>query len=171
MASGGPGPPVVRRTAARLVVLDTDSKILLLHIRDLGNPAFGTSWELPGGGLEPGETFADAAIRELWEETGIRVTPDRAGEPTWQRDASYLYRGARRVQHEMIAAVRLSRPAPEVLGSYRRDFEGTDHFGFRWWPMADIVTSPERFYPRRLPTLLPRFLAGERIDEPVEFWP
>jgi 8-oxo-dGTP pyrophosphatase MutT (NUDIX family) len=171
MGTGYSGPPVVRRAVARLVVLDADGRILLLHTRDLGNPAFGTSWELPGGGLEPGETFAEAAIRELREETGIRITPDRVGEPTWQRDASYLYRGVRRVQHEMIAAVQLSRPAPEVLGIYRQDFEGTDHFGFRWWRMADIVTSPEWFYPRRLPALLPDFLAGERIDEPFEFWP
>jgi 8-oxo-dGTP diphosphatase len=30
-------------------------------------------WTLPGGGLETGETPAEAAVREVWEETGLRV--------------------------------------------------------------------------------------------------
>lgn len=30
-------------------------------------------WTLPGGGLEAGETPAEAAVREVWEETGLRV--------------------------------------------------------------------------------------------------
>lgn len=39
--------------------------ILLVHDRDSGN------WTLPGGIIEPGETPADAAVREVWEETSV----------------------------------------------------------------------------------------------------
>jgi 8-oxo-dGTP pyrophosphatase MutT (NUDIX family) len=46
----------VERSVVRLVVLDAANHVLPLQTRDLGNPAFGTSWELPGGGVEPGET-------------------------------------------------------------------------------------------------------------------
>ena len=33
-----------------------------------------------------------------------------------------------------------------------------------------MLRSPVRFYPGRLPELLPAFLAGRIIDEPFEFW-
>jgi 8-oxo-dGTP pyrophosphatase MutT (NUDIX family) len=32
-----------------------------------------SAWQLPGGGLEPNESLADCAVREVWEETGVRV--------------------------------------------------------------------------------------------------
>lgn len=34
-------------------------------------------WDIPGGGLEPGETAVQAAVRELEEETGLEIEPRR----------------------------------------------------------------------------------------------
>jgi 8-oxo-dGTP pyrophosphatase MutT (NUDIX family) len=162
--------PVSERNVVRLVVLDVDSRLLLLHIRDLSNPQFGTAWELPGGGMEPDETYLDAAVRELREETGIAIAPGRVSHPTWRRDVAYTYRGVRRLQHEVVAAVRLQQAQPVVEISRGNGFESEDHFESRWWTLEEIVASSERFYPRHLPALLPRFLAGEQIEEPIELW-
>ncbi|WP_455353532.1 NUDIX hydrolase [Streptomyces sp. SYSU K217416] len=54
------------------VISDTDGKVLLLH-----RPAedyLGGLWELPSGGVDDGETLAEALHREVAEETGITVT-------------------------------------------------------------------------------------------------
>lgn len=161
---------VVERDVVRLVVLDTRAHVLLFHTRDPTYPKLGTWWELPGGGIEDGETYVAAAIRELREETGLVASPDQVGLPTWRRDATYLYRGQRRVQHEQVVTIRLADLGPAVDGSGRVDFEDEDYFGFRWWPIAEIVASDARFYPGQLPILLPAFLAGEQIDEPLEVW-
>lgn len=165
-----PDLPVVERSAVRIVVVDTDDRVLLFHTRDPTYPELGAWWELPGGGREAGETSVETALRELWEEAGIAMDRDCVGRPTWQRDASFRFRGERRLQHECVLVARLPRPGPEVDGSRRVDFEDEDYFGFRWWPVADIVMSGERFYPGRLPEFLPALLAGERIDEPFELW-
>ncbi len=49
------------------VVTDETDSILLVHKTDNG------LWALPGGGVDPGETVSDAVVREVEEETGVRV--------------------------------------------------------------------------------------------------
>jgi 8-oxo-dGTP pyrophosphatase MutT (NUDIX family) len=59
---------------ARVIVLDDDGKVLLVQHRHDAATAF---WVPPGGGLEPGETFVDCAIREVREETGLDIEVQR----------------------------------------------------------------------------------------------
>jgi 8-oxo-dGTP pyrophosphatase MutT (NUDIX family) len=52
------------------VVLDADERVLLGRRADTG------SWGLPGGIIDPGEEPADAAVREIYEETGVIAIPE-----------------------------------------------------------------------------------------------
>jgi len=63
--------PPTRRASACVVARDDEGRILLHRRSDNGN------WGLPGGGIEPDETAAAAAVREALEETGYRVELDR----------------------------------------------------------------------------------------------
>ena len=170
MSTDDPDLPTIRRNVVRLVVLDIDERVLLLHVQDLENPQFGTAWELPGGGIEPGETYAQAAVRELYEETGLDIDPVRLSAPSWRREVAYVYRGTRWLQHEIIAAVRLDDAEPRIQESHRLDIEKDDVLNARWWTLQHIAASGERFYPRSLAVMLPRFLRGEALDEPLEVW-
>jgi 8-oxo-dGTP pyrophosphatase MutT (NUDIX family) len=162
--------PHVERQVVRVVLIDPAGLVLLLSTRDASNPAFGSSWELPGGGIENGENYADAAVREVWEETGIRINPDQVGEPRWRRHVSYPYRGKRRYQHEVIAVVRLSSAFPEIETCGRIGVEHQDHLEHRWWSVQEIECAGQRFYPRSLPENLGSLLAGNVIEEPEEEW-
>ena len=161
---------IVERDAVRTVVLDAHDRVLLFHTKDPTYPELGTWWEVPGGGLEPGETVRAAAVRELAEEAGLVVAPGQVGEPTWRRRATYRYRGERRVSNEVVVLIRLAFTGPDVDGSGRVGFEDEDYFGFRWWPVDELIASTARFYPGRLPELLPSLLAGVAVDEPFENW-
>ncbi len=85
--------PVIERSAVRLVVLDVQDNVLLFHTHDPDHPDLGSWWELPGGGIDPSETYLDTAIRELHEETGILADPSQVGPPSWRRRASFLDTG------------------------------------------------------------------------------
>uniref|UniRef100_UPI003F4910CD NUDIX hydrolase n=1 Tax=Streptomyces sp. CA-136453 TaxID=3240050 RepID=UPI003F4910CD len=54
------------------VIADEDSKVLLLH--RTADDYLGGLWELPSGGVDPGENLIDALHREVKEETGLTVT-------------------------------------------------------------------------------------------------
>lgn len=63
---------VVRCVGA--LVYDDDRWLLLVQ---RGREPHAGSWSLPGGRIEPGESGAQAVIREVSEETGLLVHPDR----------------------------------------------------------------------------------------------
>lgn len=70
-----PGKPFLwnkNRLGAAAVIRDIDGRILLVK------HSYGKlNWELPGGAVEAEESVADAAIREVREETGLLVTAER----------------------------------------------------------------------------------------------
>jgi 8-oxo-dGTP pyrophosphatase MutT (NUDIX family) len=59
------------RTVVRVVLADVAGQILLLHLVEPKYPELGDCWELPGGGIDPGEDVFMAAQRELAEEIGF----------------------------------------------------------------------------------------------------
>ena len=160
----------VERTAVRVVLVDSSGSVLLLSTRDASNPAFGVSWELPGGGIAPKEGVAEAAVREVREETGVRILLSDVGEPLWHREVFYTYRGEKRLQRESVCVARIAGTAPAIDVTGRETVEMEDHLLHRWWRVDEMITSKDRFYPRRLPHYIDALLAGHKIVDPLESW-
>ncbi len=62
----------ISRTIVAAVLMSKDGKILIGKIRDGG--VYPDCWHIPGGGVDEGETHAQALVREMKEEVGIDIT-------------------------------------------------------------------------------------------------
>ena len=76
-------------------------------------------WFTVGGAAQPGETLAEAAVRELAEETGLRVDPADMVGPVWRRDAVIDFNGSVIRSEEMFFVHRTRRFEPSDVGPHR----------------------------------------------------
>ncbi|MGO9344442.1 MAG: nitrilase-related carbon-nitrogen hydrolase [Acidimicrobiales bacterium] len=143
------------REAARVLVLDEDDRALLVQFSD----DFGhTWWAAPGGGLQPGEDHASAALRELEEELGtadIELGP----EIGWRRHTLSFNANPWMTQHERWFVARHASfdvPAEQVASLASEAV--TDA---RWWSADQLAGSGLVTAPRGLAALIRRAASGD----------
>jgi 8-oxo-dGTP pyrophosphatase MutT (NUDIX family) len=150
------GSDVIARRAARVLVVDAAGRVLMLHERDPADRDHHY-WVTVGGGLEDGESPLAAAVRELAEETGLRVTPSALGEPVWRDTTEFAFDGQRYRQDQVYFVLRV--PSWKVDSSGFNDIERATVDAHRWWSPDDFATATERYYPAELPELLRKVAA------------
>jgi ADP-ribose pyrophosphatase YjhB (NUDIX family) len=137
------------RRAARVIVLDPDDRVLLMRYDD--GPPNGSHWSTPGGGLNAGEAYQAAALRELEEETG------------WSDVV--LLREVQRRSFEMAYGGRLVRERERLYlartGQARRAIRGVEAMhasdgiaAWRWWTLSQLDSTAEAVWPSGLADLI-----------------
>ena len=145
---------VIDRRAARVLLVDGAGRTLLLHG---GDPARPTDrwWITPGGGLDDGESLAEGAARELYEETGLRVDPAELGDPVWHEFTEFSYRTRAYRQEQDFFLLRVDEWRVDTAGMDEDEQQTiTEH---RWWSAAEIEASDEQIFPLELAGLLRRY--------------
>lgn len=140
--------PALRlRRAARIILLDQEGRTLMFRYDVPGRPPF---WVTAGGECEPGESFEDAARRELLEETGIVADPGREiarltpefitveGEPVQADERYYLVR---------VAKARIDTSRHTALEQRLM----TQH---RWFTRTELADWAEAVFPANLVTMI-----------------
>ncbi|MCM3886230.1 NUDIX hydrolase [Frankia sp. R82] len=145
------------RRAARVVLVDPADAVLLIRSHDPTLEAAPSWWHVPGGGLDPGETPEQAAVREVFEEVGYRLA--EPGPPVATRRTSFTYLGQDYRQAETFYAVRVPRRL-ELDGSRWTVTEQRSILGWSWWTVPDLRGTTDTVYPTGLVRLLDVWLQG-----------
>ncbi|MEM1195155.1 MAG: NUDIX domain-containing protein [Pseudomonadota bacterium] len=150
-----PGPQLRLRRSARVIVVSAAGRVLLFRFDVAGRAPF---WVTAGGECEVGESFEEAARRELFEETGIaadpgaqiaRTTPQFVtveGEPVQADERYFLIQ----VEEEGITTAHQTELERSVM---------TQH---RWFSPKELADWPEAIFPESLKDILKAALTSRR---------
>lgn len=140
---------IIERQAARAILLTPQDEVLLMRV-EVQNGSF---WICPGGGLQAGETAAQALRRELAEELGLA---DAAiGPLLWRRRHEMTLYGRRWHQSEDYFAVATDRFSPRMQDAA----EARILREFRWWHPAELRHSTDAIVPAPLLRIILDFRA------------
>ncbi|MGI8486478.1 MAG: NUDIX hydrolase [Thermomicrobiales bacterium] len=156
------------RLAVRTLVVNERDEILLIQHQnavavDPTQPDLLTYWVAPGGGIERDETFEEAAIRELWEETGISGV--NIGPWIWSRERQIVIHGEAVQARERHYLARVGDPAVSFANIEEGEFPVFKDY--RWWALAALRETADFVIPSGFPELVTPVLAGQLPAPPL----
>lgn len=156
----------VRRSSARVVVVDAAGRVLLLRGGDPQRPGPAV-WHTPGGGIDPGETPGHAAIREVAEEIGLELA--ETGPVIWTRRMQFSFDGVRYDQDEVFYFARVD--GHDVDDSRQTPLERRYLSGHRWFTVAELEAFDELVAPPDLAAQLSVLLRDGPPTKPIVVGP
>lgn len=111
--------------AVRAIIINEDEKILIIK-RSANSKTNANKWELPGGKVDQNETFDQALIREVYEETNLKINLNGVA-------------GVSEQDLHVIRAVHIIMFADIFEGELRLSSE---HDGYAWVNFNDLTDYP-----------------------------
>ena len=147
------------RQAVRVLPVDPAGRVLLLQCVKPDAPQ-DPFWVTIGGGLEAAETVREAAVRELWEETGIRADPAALWGPVGAETVEFTWPPYAIEQHQTYYLLDVEDTA--VTFAHLEEVEVATTLSHHWWSLEELRSTSEHVLDN--PALHRR--AGARRDVP-----
>lgn len=135
------------RPAARILLTDRANRVLLFRFTPPDRPPF---WCTPGGALDPDESYAEAARRELFEETGIDLD---CGPEVARRQVEFVtIEGEPVTADERYFAV--VTDATDIQCNGHTALERSVMREWRWFTRDELAAHDEPYFPEDLGAML-----------------
>lgn len=157
--------PLPIRRAARVVLIDPEHRLLLFRSPPSPHHQNRHFWYPVGGEVEPGETHAEAAVREAFEETGLRDL--QLGSEIFERRFVFRWRDKVWDEWERWFVAHVEHFEPVFGGMDEVELDFTDCRWLSAVDLADVQAAGDLLTPSNLLELLPAVLGGEVPGAPL----
>jgi len=147
---------VKHRETARVLIFNQKNEVFLLKTHFDPEVGLPPRWLTPGGGIDLGESTLVAAIRELFEETGLKVDSAELGEPVLVTEGRWDWADGKNYHTYKDTIYELQVDDFKIDTSGFTSDELRDILEYRWWKVSDLIASGESVGPHELSNYLVR---------------
>ena len=131
------------RETARVFLTNQRGELFLINTHWDPGTGLPPRWLTPGGGVDAGESVLAAAVRELFEETGLRIAPENLGEIELSLPFKMVWAsGHFETGTAHFYRLNIGDDFTMDNSNWTKD-EHRDVIEYRWWNVADLLASDE----------------------------
>jgi 8-oxo-dGTP pyrophosphatase MutT (NUDIX family) len=159
------------RNSVKILLMNENKEILLMCADDPSTTSkdgkyHGRFWFPIGGKIEEGESVQDAALREVYEETGIANDKIELGPIVWFGEFDLVLSGKLQHLKEQFIVARTQQEDISLDNLTAEERAVVKHVS--WFSLDEIKNSTEVIFPVVLPDYLPDILSGKYPMPPLE---
>ena len=141
---------VKHRATARVLLINEQNQVFMLKTHFDPEVGLPPRWLVPGGGIDTGEDTRTAALRELYEETGLVVSPEDLGEPVLEASGRWDWADGLNYHTYTDTIYELKVQDFKLDTSGFTEDELRDVLEYRWWNLSELFASEELVAPHEL---------------------
>jgi 8-oxo-dGTP pyrophosphatase MutT (NUDIX family) len=159
------------RNSVKIILLNEKDELLLMcadnpQVKSPDGKYHGRFWFLIGGEIEKGESIEEAAVRELYEETGLKKEEVTLGPVVWYGEFDLQLKGSLTHLKQTFIVARTKQR--RVSFTQLDEWEKVSLVHLAWFSLEEIKNCKEVIYPIVLPEILPSIISGEYPKKPLE---
>lgn len=141
---------VKHRPTARVLLINKLNQVFMLKTHFDPEVGLPPRWLVPGGGIDDDEDTLTAAIRELYEETGLVVAAADLGEPVLEATGRWDWADGMNFHTYTDTIYELKVQDFKLDTSGFTADELRDVLEYRWWNLSELFESEELVAPHEL---------------------